>query len=250
MSKRAILSRILSSFMMAAVISAWVLVPSSSARTPELVNNVGKKVSGTTFTLQGSLASDLETASGTFVVCTSYSAKPKIEEGNLLKKVVIDFTNCEEGTLTGKSCTTAGKAEGEIETAGLEGQIGYVSEAAKTVGLTLWPSARSSSEKEKHIFDKPVAEFKCGPAACPNMTYKVTGALTGELTPINMLKKELKLEYVPSGGGEQKLKKLEGVEGEAVTELEVTINANPIEKMSEKTDAELTGFGEEVELRA
>lgn len=189
-------------------------------------------------------AGTLETAGGTKVKCTADSDVGTASGTKKVVKVVVKFTGC-TSTL-GVKCTTEKAAAGEIITEELEGEIGYISKAAKTVGLDLWPSSRTAAEKKNHEFKKLEAKFVCAGF----ITSEVRGSIIGKVTETNKKTTKLTLTYVKGAkAGEQELKKLEGVEGEVEDVLESSLNGGAFEKSNEET-TDTNTYEEEVELKA
>jgi hypothetical protein len=197
-----------------------------------------RKITGT------SGAGTLETASGKTVTCTADKSEAEVSGPKKLAKVFVTFTGCAS---SGVKCNTSGAAAGEIKTKELEGEIGYIEpKANKEVGLDLWPSSRTATEKKNHEFNALFVEFECTGFA----KSKVRGSVIGKLTPVNTPTKTLTLTYTKGAAkGEQKLKKLEGVEGGVEDVLQSSLNGAAFEKSSEET-TDTNTFGEEVTLAA
>ncbi len=192
----------------------------------------------------------LETANGSIVVCKSDTSTGTAKGTKNIEKVAVTFTGCKAkiGSIT-ETCHSTNPAggTGEIITKELEGEIGYIEpKANKEVGEDLWPSARTASEKTSHTFEKPFAEFECG-FFVKNV---VKGSVEGKLT---ISGKSTKGELVYAKGtnpGEQKIQKLENVEGGVKDVLMSELNSSgSFEEANEQTEQEVT-FGEAVELKA
>lgn len=148
-------------FAMSSVLSA-----TASAAKPEFVFGGVKKG----FESKATGAVSLETTGGTKVKCLGGSGKGEIEGGNgskKLTKVIVKFTGCES---TGFKCKTPTGATGEIITNELVGQLGYV-EGTTKVGLEMKPKTGTQ-----------FAEFECVGGI---VKVKITGAVIGQLTPLN-----------------------------------------------------------------
>jgi hypothetical protein len=169
--------------------------------------------------------------------------------GSGLKKIVkasVLFKKCTSGI--GK-CHNVGTEE--IKTTELEGEIGYIEpKANKEDGEDLWPASRTAAEKEKHEFTNKAlfAEFTCGIVA----GNKVWGSVIGKLTPVNTLVKTTEaftLAYeAGTNAGEQKIKKLEGVEGGVEDVL--TSSLFGFEAKSNEQTTQSVKFEEDVEVKA
>jgi len=121
----------------------------------------------------GAVASSalFETASKAKLSCTGGSARGTITSGTTVGSVVMTFTGC--GTVTNK-CTTAGRAEGELETRTLEGALGVyrvtVKEGKETryVGLSLFPVGKTGT----------FIEFACGASSATVLKGAVIAQMT------------------------------------------------------------------------
>ena len=123
-------------------------------------------------------ASPTSEENGAEVKCTSAADTGEIA-GDMTDRainVVVTFKGCTSKiALTTYKCQSGAVAE-EIKTNQLEGQLGYISEANKTVGLMLKPQAPAT------LF----AEFECT-KGIEKFKVKVRGEIIGEITPVNKL---------------------------------------------------------------
>lgn len=119
-------------------------------------------------------------ANGSEVKCTSDTDTGEIEgatDTDKVTNVLVVFSGCTSTVLTETyTCTTSGQAAGVIKTNQLEGQLGYISESEKTVGLVLKPKSPAT------LF----AEFECEKAG-HKISIKVKGEIIGKITPVNEL---------------------------------------------------------------
>ena len=137
-------------------------------------------------------ASAISEENGAELKCTSGTDTGEIA-GDMTDRainVVVTFKGCTaKVALTTYTCQS-GAVAGEIKSNKLEGQLGYISEAAKTVGLMLKPQAPAT------LF----AEFECTKGA-EKFKNKIRGELIGEITPVNKLVdpgEHFTLRYVPN----------------------------------------------------
>jgi hypothetical protein len=125
-------------------------------------------------------ASSTSNANGAEVKCKADSDLGEIEgpkQTDRVINVLVLFTGC-TSVITAKeyTCTTSGQAAGVIKTNQLEGQLGYISESKKTVGLVLKPQSPAT------LF----AEFECT-RNTEKVAIKVRGEIIGEIKEVNQL---------------------------------------------------------------
>lgn len=210
---------------------------------PELVNKEGKELVKKGFAGRSG-ADTLETANGSIIRCTEDTKTGQVSGTKKVVKVIIVCKGAEALGL-GK-CNSPGQPAGTIVTKELEGEIGYINAAEKTVGVEFWPSGRTAAEKEKHEFKALLAEWECTGFA----TDKMRGSLVCQLTPVNKLIGQLTMTCSKGANkGEMRLKKLQGVEGGVETMPECSLNGGAFERCAWEFVETLT-FEEEVELRA
>jgi hypothetical protein len=173
-----------------------------------------------------------ETANGKTMECKELTGKGEFTGSKTVGKLLTTFKGCKSG-LT--ACNSPKAGAEEIKTTELEGEIGYISKAGKTVGLDVWPSSRTKAEKEKNEFKAVFAEFECA------VLFKnvVRGGVVGQLTPVNTMSKTPELTFTQEKGI-QKLTKLEGVEGGAKNVLENSVNGEAFETIGESVVEKIT----------
>ena len=123
----------------------------------------------------------LETPSKARVTCTAENGTGQITSSATVRAVVMIFSGCES---EGAKCTTAGQAEGVLQSKTLEGALGWQQKAAQEVALDIYPAGHTG----------PFMEYSCGDNAA---------VLTGSvLVPLkaNKMAQALKLEYKASKG--------------------------------------------------
>ncbi len=170
----------------------------ASAALPELVKEGKAGVELAKKTIKGSGKElVLETMNGSTVKCgeaTSIGTGAGVKE---FTKTVVTFTKCKASI--GGECENAGAGTEKIVTNSLDGEIGYISKTAKTVGVDLKPEVSG-----------PFVTFTCASFA----TNEVTGSVIGEITPVNKSRtvaEGFTLTYEKgASAGEQKIKNLEG----------------------------------------
>ena len=236
-------------FAMSAVASA-----TASAANPELVKEgkAGTALVKNIVTSKNKTGSaiSLVTVSGTKITCTAFTGKSTASTVKKTVKATVKFTGC-ENTGTKVKCKGGPGAvnAGEINTNELEGELGYISSAEKTVGIELWPSSRTATEKEKHTFEALFVEFECSVLA----KSKVKGAVIGQVAAASINKligttETMGIDYAQTTG-KQKVTKLEGVEGGTAVHLNSSIDGSAFEESAEEA-TNLNSFEEQVELLA
>lgn len=124
----------------------------------------------------------LEEVGKNAVGCKSETSTGEYFGTKEVKNVIVKFKDCESGPFT---CTSAGHAEGELETNALEGRVVWENEALKKPALELFPAAG----KEQFI------EFTCGAA----LTVAVKGAILVPVKP-NKMSETVTLKYKAKHG--------------------------------------------------
>lgn len=172
------------------------------------------------------------------IACTSFSDSGKFTSTTTAGDVVAVFKGCE---YIGLKCASTGAKAGEIKTNPLTGTVGYLAgkgTPTPTVGASL------TAESGPYL-----AVFKC-----QNEYFWVTGAVIGEVSPVNKFTKEATFTFKQAGIGKQEWTKFEGGPTEV---LEVTLCsggcANPSTEGIHASAAEetvATNKGEELELKA
>ncbi len=234
-----------------AVVSLGALaVASASAALPELVNSRGEALvkRHITSTHKAGTPIVLETVSHTALVCSGISDVGEVSGRKRLVNVAATFTGCEEPSLK-YECKTSGAHAGELRTTTLEGELGYVSKEAKTVGLELWPSSRKPGEREKHEFNQALVgpEFYCGSLG----KNEIKGAVVGQMAPTNTLitpPATLAASYVQIRGA-QGVTKLDGVEGGVAATLQLSFDGGAFEPLGLEATSLYT-LEEAAEIRA
>jgi hypothetical protein len=146
------------------------------------------------------------TSSEENIVCKASTDEGKIETAKKVGAVKVTYTGCKEVSTPADTCTSSGKATGEIVTKTLTGEIGYVEgKVTKEVGLELKPEAQ------------PFSEFTCTGKA-EKVTVK--GCTIGEATPINTKSTTGDLGFEESSATSHK-QKWTKLEGKSACELEV-----------------------------
>ncbi len=145
----------------------------------------GAKKTG--FTVAGGTAT-LETVGKEKIACKVGDGNGQYSSPKMVESTVIKFTEC---THLGAKCTSAGASEGEIVTSALEGELGWISKASKTVGLAFSPEAGAFAEAE------------CGSTKVEISGSVIANARTNEMLEEGVLTFEQKT-------GKQKPTKLEG----------------------------------------
>jgi hypothetical protein len=168
--------------LVAAFLVSAVAVATASATGPVFLFSGGAKgfssKSGAGTLVQK--ASSTSEANGAEVRCTSDTDNGEIEgatDTDKVTNVLVVFSGCTATVaLKEYTCTTSGQAAGVIKTNQLEGQLGYINEGEKTVGLVLKPKPPAT------LF----AEFECTKGT-EKIAIKVRGEIIGKITPVNKL---------------------------------------------------------------
>jgi alpha-tubulin suppressor-like RCC1 family protein len=181
-------------------------------------------VAKTTFTSAGSSAVALETGTKAKVTCTAESGRGSITSAKTLGSVVVSFTGCES---SGHKCMATGLGEGELESAKLEGVLGFEDKGSKKVALDLYPVGRAG------VFAQYV---------CNGSVTTLTGSV---LVPIvaGKMSATAALKYKASKGKQ----KPEGFEGAPADVLMSSLNGGASERDGLTLTATQT-YEEEVEI--
>ncbi|HTR73216.1 MAG TPA: IPT/TIG domain-containing protein, partial [Solirubrobacteraceae bacterium] len=139
----------------------------------------------------------LETVGKETIACKVGGGSGQYSSPKSVESTVIKLTGC---THLGAKCTSAGASEGELVTSALEGELGWISKASKTVGLALNPEAGD------------FAEAKCG-----STKVEISGSFIGNARTNEMLKEGV-LTFEQKTG-KQKPTKLEGGEKDVLETL-------------------------------
>lgn len=129
-------------------------------------------------------------------------AVPRGHDEGEYKEISWTFTGCQS---QGSSCRSAGAEAGEINTAELSSELGYINEKEQAVGLELKPA------KAKSAF----ARFECG-----SDVWELKGAVIARISPIDQPTELFTMAYNESEG-QQEITQLEGGK-KAVLEATVT----------------------------
>jgi hypothetical protein len=149
-----------------------------------------KKFTGSTGTGSAGVVT-FEGHSGAKVTCKKGTSSGEYN-GNKALTMTLKLTGCSMGSATEK-CQSAGAAAGEIVTGALSGGLGFIQDDLNTeigfitkvgVALTGQPSLLSAA---------------CGAAKTP---VTVTGAVIGQLSPIDLMTKTFTLAFTQSGGAQ------------------------------------------------
>ncbi len=134
-------------------------------------------------------AAMLETVAGTKVTCKTIANSGTIpaDGANAVREATVTFTGCEA---YGFKCKTAGAATGEVRTNLLKGQLGYLGavESGK-VGVDLVPET-----------GELLAEISCAGGFAK---VKLRGDLIGEISPLNVARKEFSLAFRQATGKQE-----------------------------------------------
>jgi len=175
----------------------------SSLQTGEYEWYPGALKAGFTTSLSG-LAATLETVNRVKVTCNSESGIGAITSAETVGNVVIKFRGCESAT---KKCTTAGLAEGELETKKLEGVLGIesitIKEGKETrhVGLDLYPVGKTGA----------LIEYTCTGSAPTTLTGSIIGPV-----PADKMFTTATVKHAATAG-KQKPERFEGGEKDVLT---------------------------------
>lgn len=134
----------------------------------------------------------LETKKGHSVTCTSAKASGEVGGEHAVGSVSVAFKGCFAEHASALTCTTSGKASGEIVTNTIAGEPVNLGLVGGQVGLLLKPASGE-------VF----AEFVCEYAPLSvKETLKVTGAVIGQVktTELNEFRSSLDLEFVQAAG--------------------------------------------------
>jgi hypothetical protein len=168
---------LVAAFAMSAVAAATASATKPEFRFSGTKTQFSSKSGATTFTQKVSGTSE---ENGATFKCEKGVDTGEVEGASGTDKatnIVILLLDC-SSTVVAKTftCTTPGQEAGVIKTSVLEGQLGYISESAKTVGLVLKPKSPAT------LF----AEFECTKGT-EKIAVKVRGELIGKVTPVNEL---------------------------------------------------------------
>jgi hypothetical protein len=183
---------------------------------------------GLTYSLSTSAV--FETVSRSALTCTGGSGSGTITTPRTIGSLVLKFTGCVTNNAAANSCTTAGRATGEIETKALEGALGVwritIKEGKETrsVGLNLFPVGRSG----------PFVEFNCGETITPVV---LKGGIIAQLPADKMLTSET--EKYTDASGKQKPERFLGGEKQVLTKAngeQVGLKVSMIHKYEEPVE--------------
>jgi hypothetical protein len=166
----------------AAFVMSAVAVATASATKPEFRFS-GTKTAFSSTSGKGTLVQENGTKeeNGSEIKCEKDTDSGEVEGVSGTDKVtnvLVLFSECTSKVLTTTyTCTTTGQAKGVIKTNQLEGQLGYISESAKTVGLVLKPKSPATE----------FASFECESSAKVKIAIKVKGEIIAKITEVNKL---------------------------------------------------------------
>jgi hypothetical protein len=153
--------------------------------------------------------SALSTEEGSTIECTGSSTKGefKVKESGgkqsptkEVTKVIAKFTGCTE---LGKNCQNKGAPLGEITTNELDGPIGYISKATKTVGQELHPI------KAKALFVtfecEGVGKIEVGQSKTGKLGDCIIAPFSAASVDVMANESELKYNGTKSGSGQEQL---------------------------------------------
>jgi hypothetical protein len=163
-------------------------VSASPASAAEFVANPSFSVK---FTGEGK-AGLLETKAGRSVTCTGGSASGEIA-GSKEAKAMVVFKGCHAEHLPLLTCTSPGRAAGEIATSSMKGTPVNLDTTKTSVGVLLQPAS-----------GEVMAEFNCS-LGFVNETLTVTGAVIGKFpdAELNEYRSTLHLEFIAIKGVQQ-----------------------------------------------
>jgi hypothetical protein len=145
------------------------------------------------FTASSSGAAKFETTGKLKLTCTSATLAGKITGPASVGEVIVRFKGCESSA---KACTTGGLGAGEIESATLEGALGWEAKSKGHVALDLYPDGRTG----------PFMQYTCSGAAATSVTGSVLIAVkAGKMETASKLK-------LKASKGKQKPEAFEGGE--------------------------------------
>ncbi len=139
-----------------------------------------------------SMTGDILTQGGHQVECEKDTFNGTMTPDN---KVTIKEIDGGNGTcrVFGEVCTSPGATSGTITISNLFGTLGFIVGSKALVGVALEPTKGA-------LF----SEFVCAPKGSETgEKFKVTGGITGVLTPLNTLTSKLTLTFTQSKGVEQ-----------------------------------------------
>lgn len=183
--------------------TAATCLRASATRTGKYEWEPGVVKAGFKTALKGGAAT-LETALKVKVVCKTDSGVGAFSGTKEVTSVVLKFTGCESA---GGKCTTAGRAEGELETKTLEGTLGIERVAVKDgketrhIALDLYPVGKTG----------PIMEYHC----VGGVPITVTGAVLVPVTADKMFG-SVPVKYTQTAG-KQKPERFEGASTEVLT---------------------------------
>ena len=166
----------------------------SPTRTGKFEWLPGAVKAGFTTLLKPTTKVTLETAGKVKVTCTGESGSGAITGVKTVGDVTMRFTGCESKA---KKCTSAGLAVGEIESASLEGTLGWESQPTRQVAIDLFPIGSAG----------PVVEYTCEGGAATTLVGSVLAPVSeGKMITVATLKfSATGAKQKPEGfeGGEQ-----------------------------------------------
>ncbi len=136
---------------------------SALAATPQLVNSSDAKLAKNKFTLSQAEPT-YEWRNGT-LRCNSLSATGEVTGTRTVGNVTVLLKGCAGSEYSCKNESAGEKKEPVIKSLTLQGNIGWINEKEKLIGLTLESAPRKYTEVEgRRVYGKPVlwAEFGCG----------------------------------------------------------------------------------------
>jgi hypothetical protein len=161
---------------------------------------------------------------GPFMKCERVKFTGTVATPTIIKGLLITENGCESG---GKGCATAGQKEGTMVWGPLEGSLRYVNAGEQRVGLDL-----------NHEGGGDLVDYQCG------ATFKISGSLIGELTPVNSPTSTYTLTFARDTEGFQSIKSFEGGAEDAPV-----LSANGSGPFKASIASTLTWKGEKLELK-
>ena len=169
----------------------------------------------------------LETVKKVTVTCKTENSTGEYSGTKEVASVIIRFTGCES---SGHNCTSAGLAEGEMETKELEGELGWDNRRLKKVALDLHPVGKTGT----------FIEYRC--VGTPPIT--VSGSILVPVT-VDAKLRTTRMKYNAKAGKQ----KLEHFEGEPADVLTASLNGEAFEQLGETATLRQTNE-EPVEINA
>jgi WD40 repeat protein len=202
----------------------------SSTRTSKYEWLPGAVKANYTTALKPTTKVTLETVHKVKVTCTGESGRGIVASGKTVQNVFVKFTGCASGT---KKCTTAGHAEGELETKRLEGALGIdsitVKEGKETrhIGLDLYPVGETGA----------FIEYTCTGSPATTLSGSLIGPVPSDKALVTAT-----IKYAATGG-KQKPEHFEGSPTDVLTNtLSEQVGLTVTETQTNEEAVEINAF--------